>query len=337
MQQGDYTYLEEWLDHVALNHSVHFVVAAGNEGDIDENGETVPGIVTHPGLAYNAITVGNLDDNNTVTMADDTLHISSSYRETINSDGLMPTNKPDISAPGAKIATSPYPNSILPATTAYYQRYIYTTGTSFSAPHVTGIVAQLMQAKPALKVLQDAMKAILTASVSHSVHQYASATQGFEQYGAGVANALESYRTANLGKYRSSNFSAGSSNTYKSYSFSVSSAVETVRVSLTWLKYAYYSSSNHIGTTVPTYLANLTDLDLAIIAPDGTELPCDAMCNNDDYNNLVLIQFDPATYGYGTYTVHVWLRGEMVFDGNDVSVQATGQRTYFSVAWWKES
>lgn len=293
---GQYTVYDWWVDHIANNHSVHFVKSAGNNS----------GNITPPGLAYNAITVGSLDDKNTSDWSDDELASSSSFSEVI-ANGHTPPNKPDLVAPGENITTESY----------------LASGTSCAAPHVTGVVAQLIQQMPALATLQDLMKAILTASISHSEHQYDSTSANatnFDKYGAGVINAQDCTYTNYRGTFASSYFSPSQSNTYKEYTFNATSADTKIRVSLAWIKNVLHSSSDHSGQ--PNLIRNLADLDLVVIAPDGTEIPLTDEANSQRMTNLVIMQFNPAIYGYGTYKIRVYIK------------DSTGANTYFGLAWW---
>lgn len=299
---GEYTYIEKWLDHIAINHSVHFVKSAGNTGNY----------VSAPGLAYNIITVGNLNDNNSDQYSiSQVLRSSSAYMEATTNSNCIPTNKPELVAPGTNITT----NSLSSF-----------SGTSAAAPHVTGVIAQLLEQYPALKTQQDTVKAILTASVRHTYRQYDSDDNDFDKYGAGLIDAKSSSNTIKLGRFISDSFSAGTHDTYETYEFDVTNADEIIRVSLTWLKYHRFASGNShegdISGSSNNTLTDLVDLDLAIIAPDGTELVIGAFINYNDNNNLVIAQFDPEVYGYGTYKIQVWIR------------DASDSRTYYSIAWW---
>lgn len=305
---GEYTVYERWADHIAHNHSVHFVKSAGNYHGINN-----PNLrVTHPGLAYNVITVGAIDDKNTSNLTDDEIAYYSCYNEsydTSDTDYIIPPNKPDIVAPGENITTSSGTVS----------------GTSFSAPHVTGVVAQLIQQYPALATLQDLMKAILTAAVSHDTLQFETTNTLYSKYGAGVVNAAACTEISYRGTFGSSSFSSTEANICKTYTFEVTSADTEIRVSLAWLRSVWFSSSSsHFTTSTPETCASIADLDLAIITPDGTELLKNGMANDDDNTNVVIIQFDPQTYGTGTYTVEVWIRA------------STGKKTYFGLAWWAD-
>lgn len=52
---GAYTSIAKWIDHLAIQHSVHFVKSAGNSGP--------SGGITEPGMAYNIMTVGSINDH----------------------------------------------------------------------------------------------------------------------------------------------------------------------------------------------------------------------------------------------------------------------------------
>ncbi len=292
---GNYSQYERWVDHIAHNHSVHFVKAAGNINDINTNG-----FVTHPGLAYNIITVGAINDNNTLdNTSDDEICDFSCFLETLNASGGYPPNKPDVVAPGKNIATASDTSS----------------GTSFAAPHVTGIVAQLIEQYPSLAVLQDLMKAMLTAAISHTNHRYTlnqSSTYG--RYGAGVVDAQACSEISYRGTFASSAFTA-SSTTPKTYTFNAPSSAEFVRGSLVWLKSTWYSGSNHTGTpAVDTAIANLS---ITVITPNGQTLTF----NNDGRTNMIIFELDPDVYGYGNYTVRFNTTG-------------SASPTYFGFAWW---
>lgn len=130
---GAYCDKEKWLDYMINKYNLTFVQSAGN-GGADLN--SVSNTIWQPGGAYNAITVGAMDDHNTSDKSDDTVFYYSSYDP---SEKLI---KPDFIAPG-NLAGG---------------------GTSSSAPVVTAIIAQMIELKPSLSVHPQAIKAILMAS-----------------------------------------------------------------------------------------------------------------------------------------------------------------------------
>lgn len=103
------------------------VIAAGNSGP----GECT---VTVPGTAEKVITVGAVDDFTTKNYADD--HIADFSSRGPTKDGRT---KPDVVAPGVDI-TSTYLSGT----------YAELSGTSMATPHVSGVVAALLEEEPSL-------------------------------------------------------------------------------------------------------------------------------------------------------------------------------------------
>lgn len=137
-----YNFICELIDYFSTKYMVTYIVANGNSGI---NG------VTSPALAYNCIAVGNVNDNNTTSVKDDVISSTSSI---INSKTLTDLpSKPDVCAPGVNINL----NSI---------EY---SGTSFSAPHVTGAAALLGEIDPLILISPVTIKAILVAGVDPSL------------------------------------------------------------------------------------------------------------------------------------------------------------------------
>lgn len=103
------------------------VIAAGNEGD----GECS---VTVPGTAEKVVTVGAVDDFATKNYEDD--HVAGFSSRGPTADGRT---KPDVVAPGVGI-TSTYIGGT----------YATLDGTSMATPHVSGVVANLLEQDPTL-------------------------------------------------------------------------------------------------------------------------------------------------------------------------------------------
>lgn len=125
------------------------VVAAGNEGP-------EPGSISTPGIHPSAITVGAYDSKGTPELEDDTVWRKSSQGPTI--DGLK---KPDVLAPGVAIFGPLAPKSHLD-TEAFPKRgsdYFAISGTSQATPMISGLIAILRQANPALD--SEAIREIL--------------------------------------------------------------------------------------------------------------------------------------------------------------------------------
>ncbi|MBQ7088066.1 MAG: S8 family peptidase [Clostridia bacterium] len=298
-KDGQYTVQDRWVDHIAHDHYVHFVKSSGNNTQK----------ITTPGLAYNIITVGAIDDKNTLSQEDDELGTFSNYVECVSKvyEGtpieyeMYPTNKPDLVAPGVNITTVAGTDS----------------GTSFAAPHVAGVVAQVCGFIPSLKVMQPVVKAVLTASVSHSEYAYNTGFmgEGYNKFGAGVVNAKAAFETLYAYRMMGGSFPAKcDADEVKTFTFTAS-VDQRVRVSLTWQKYAY------LAENIPHVICNpsefgVDDLDLCIFDPDGVLV---GDWRADDHN-MEIADFVAAKSG--TYTIKIQIRES---PKSDISI---------GIAWW---
>lgn len=253
-------------------------------------------------MAYNVITVGSINDMDDDNEGNDVLSNFSCYEEHYYIAEGPPTNKPDLVAPGENIATAVGTDS----------------GTSFAAPHVTAVVAQLCQRFPSLRVMQAGVKAMLTASISHGEHAYDTCLGDsikYDQYGAGVVNARAVFETANAYRMVNTTFSANSAaSTKKEYTFTAV-AGQRVRVSLTWLKPSSLDETiSHIYYT-PSNL-DLINLDLCVYLPNGTVF---GEWSTDYYNTEIADFIAPQT---GTYKIAAVLE------------EAILGEVEFGLAWW---
>src|SRR6185295_16395601 len=170
----------------AVDAGVVVVAAAGNNGRSPE-GHTQYGGITAPGNAPWVLTVGASSHMGTIDRTDDTIALFSSRGPT----AIDRAAKPDLVAPGVGIESLSVPNStlyntksayLLPGTVpTSYPPYLSLSGTSMASPVVTGTVALILQANPALT--PNAVKAVLqfTAEMKPA---YDALTQG-----AGFLNA----------------------------------------------------------------------------------------------------------------------------------------------------
>jgi serine protease AprX len=170
----------------AVAAGIVVVAAAGNFGR-NPDGHMQYGSVAAPGNAPWVLTVGASSHMGTIDRQDDTVAAFSSRGPT----AVDHAAKPDVVAPGVGIeslsdATSAFYTSkaafLLPGTVSTsYLPYLSMSGTSVAAPVVSGTVALLLQANPALT--PNAVKAIL--QYTSQVHAgYDALTQG-----AGFVNA----------------------------------------------------------------------------------------------------------------------------------------------------
>jgi hypothetical protein len=162
---GFLTSFDRFYDNLVINQFRVVVVAAGNYG-ASGCPQGSDGFVGSPANAYNVIAVGNYNDFNTVTPAGDAMNPCSSWRNPASTNNDR--EKPEVSAPGTNI------NS-----TINVEPWIGDTGsgTSYSAPMVTGGVALLYQRNADLIPWPEAIKAILMATALQNIEGAARLSQ----------------------------------------------------------------------------------------------------------------------------------------------------------------
>ena len=227
-----YKSAEIWLDHICNAHDISVIQAAGNAGETTGN-------ICVPGLAYNVVTVGAVDDKNTGTnYSDDVIRASSSTKNG-NTIGCA---KPDLMATDANNG-----------------------GTSSATAVVTGVVAQMMECRSALKTNPRAVKAILAASCTRkvpgeSIYNGLTACQG-----AGVINARKAIWILSAGRFTTGTLTASE----LSKTFSVTSSDNVISVSSVWFRAnTVPSGSSHTSGTINT--GTYIDLNLFVYKPNGS-------------------------------------------------------------------
>jgi len=291
-----------WLDHIAYQHDVHFVMPAGNV--LYEEGATSNTGIASGGMAYNVITVGNVNTNGTPTLySDDFRHSASSYNA---SSSQYTCRKPDICASGTSIVTE----------------HGTVTGTSFAAPQVAGTLALMCQAKTALKTRQDAAKAILLASVNFDSPLAAVPTDtNYAKTGAGFLDCIgAAWVTKNI-RYKYGYIS--NNGTYKSYTFNVTSSDTRIRVALAYIvnnritnnpHTSYWNVGNNYYSNATT--VNMSRLHIEVYAP-GSSTPLSTHVVHAG-TNVDIWDFIPSVTG--TYTVRVYR-------------DSSAETTYYGLAW----
>jgi serine protease AprX len=154
----------------AVSQGIVVVAAAGNAGTRD--GRTQYGAIGAPGNAPWVLTVGASSHAGTIDRADDSIAAFSSRGPAAGGYAA----KPDVVAPGVGIESLSDPQSafysrlapyLLSGTTpTAYLPYLSLSGTSMAAPVVSGTVALMLQANPALSPNQVKAMLQFTAQVN---------------------------------------------------------------------------------------------------------------------------------------------------------------------------
>lgn len=258
-----YGAVSKWFDYFALAHSITLVFSAGNKGAGPNAGNPNSG-VTVGKMSHDAIVVGNCDNSGTI-------HSTSSY----NISTTLPF-KPDVVAPGTLIET---------ATGGTF------TGTTCSAPMVTGAVAQLLQVSAVLRHFPTLMKSLVLSSskrtndmISNNLESIAnqSSIVMSRPYGCGMLNVINMYESFNtFSRYKYGTLSGDGE---ASFSKNVSvNGTKQLRAAATWNK---------------TFGLDKTKKDIfefRVTCPNGTVYK-----TQYNYDTKALLSF--PTSSSGTYT-----------------------------------
>jgi len=181
----------------AVDAGIVVVAAAGNLGKRASDGQIQYGGITSPGNAPWVLTIGASSHQGTTQRSDDVIGSFSSRGPTwINFSA-----KPDLVAPGVGTESTVEPYSTLAQRYSsymlsgsdpmlWYTPYLALSGTSMATPVVSGTIALMLEANPALT--PNSVKAILqyTAQVVPN--------QDFLSQGSGLLNARGAIRMANF-------------------------------------------------------------------------------------------------------------------------------------------
>ena len=254
-ESSGYTAYDREIDRLIQSTKITFVKSAGNSG----------GDISSPGKGLNVITVGNLNtktDYNEEIAAPYSLHPTSAYREA----DYLP-NKPDVVAPGTMLTTRVTENSFSSG-----------TGTSYSAPIVTGFIAQMMQRVPSLMGNPYRAKALLISFCDRSSvleENDAEADNEFirDRSGAGMIDASQLL----LGFTHGDDilYFHGTKRTYNPAEFTEG---QTIRIVMVFFK------SNGIAISSA---ADMDDLDLKLLNSSG-EVVAESSSRR---NNVEIIEF----------------------------------------------
>ena len=171
--------------NAAVDAGLVVVAAAGNEGPNNNGFSSVA-------ASDKAITVGAVDDGDTVTRDDDVIadYSNRGPRGTDNDDDILEELKPDVVAPGTDIMSCMYSPRPVGFVTGYQQM----TGTSMACPHVAGIAALMLEAKPGLNASKVKNLLRKTAEPKGTVYDPDISETYSREYGFGRVNVYEALR-----------------------------------------------------------------------------------------------------------------------------------------------
>ena len=230
------------------------------------------------------ITVGAIDDNGTVDLADDVVAPFSAYGQTEN--GVM---KPDLVAPGRNLIAMLPENKNLTIGLTHPNNWVDTnyfrmSGTSVAAPIVSGAAALLLQDEPTLNPDQVKYRLLKTANKSWLGYDLVRAGAGTVDIYAAVTGG--STRTANTGTAVSSLLNSGtngilsasvnwSSVNWSSVNWSSVNWSSVNWSSVNWSSDYWETSviAANAGTAPPSETDDLSPVDTSVTQPNRVFMP----------------------------------------------------------------
>ena len=269
---GSYDLYSRQIDGLVKNRNVTIVVAAGN-------GDASTEYVNAFGMAPNAITVGGVSSygGDPTVATPYSFRDNSLYREAINC-----VNKPEISAPG---------------TITIYGASV--GGTSFSAPHITGTIVQMLSRNASLMDEPQTLKAALMASASFNggtSMSYVTGTVASNEEGAGVVDAGFCYKVAGNGQR--DYFHASSTSDSFVRTITCSDVTKPLRIACAWEVLSTDSSTNCTDYDMRLY-KNGTLVASSLAYSNATQHP------NTNYEIIVVPTSVLNTYGAGNYEIRI--------------------------------
>ncbi len=281
---GTYDELSRWVDHIAFEHDVHFVKSAGNYNIYDPTY-----YITSPGMAYNAITVGGLKPNNSTVVQNYAFPTFSKYQESSS-----PFNRPE------------KPNLVAPSSSFWNNQYNDGIGTSFSAPQVTGVIAQLCCYKSALKTQQSTVGAIMAASSAKKIEAVGIGEKGdkfaqsvrvnsneqiSDHEGAGILDAYWARLVAKRNQCWAQTITPSAFPYTKTITIDHTSNT-VIRVAIFWLQRSICTDDNHSygGNSSAPIMPNLI---LSVYDANDTLIGS----SNVNKGNFEIVQFEPSYTG----------------------------------------
>jgi hypothetical protein len=279
--------MDRHMDYIVRYQYDLSTVAAGNSA------QTVPYVAT-PGKGYNALTVGNYDDLDSLGWAGDAMNATSSF----GNPGLPAHDKPEVAAVGTDIvSTLPPPANIGPIG----------SGTSYSSPMVAALAADLIGANSSLANKPEVVRSIIMATALHNIE---GSTRLSDKDGAGGIVATAAIAALERGHW-ADQFIDGTTSfplTFTQFAYQG----ERVRFVINWLA---NPNASYSADPLPA------DLDLVAYRADGITPVAYSLSSTNNFEIVDFIAPGSESYVFkvslsaadwsrgGTYLGTAWWRG----------------------------
>ena len=265
---GALQYKDRYFDYQSRRYQDSYVASAGNGGNF----------VGSPGTAWNCVTVGAFNDQNSTNWSGDSISSFSDFR-----DPNTGCEKPNLAATGQGVDTIGQGPDWL--------RNGY-SGTSFSSPFTAGSIAVTISRDGSANASPEAAMAAAMASAWHNIE---GATRLSERDGAGGLHQRASARMGNRNGIRYVTLNSGSFNRNGYYTYNINcNAGDRTRVAIAW---GARANAAYTSTVLDA------DLDITILRGSNQTSGTSYGSSSSGPNNFEIVEFTPPTSG--TYTVRI--------------------------------